>query len=203
MMFGFYETPARLRAKVDRISPQLGTMFDDDVVSLLWQTPTSDLLDAYGERLLDGVRARGVKRLFIDGLTAFQSSAIDPSRIGNFFSAIANELRVLGVTTIYSLETPDVIRSELRLPFEDASSLAENIILLRYIEKGSGLYRLISVLKARDSDFDPSLHEYTITARGIAIDVTSESAETILSDRPMGRRSREADAPGSTSKPGG
>ena len=205
LMFGFYETPARLRAKVDRISPPLGALFDSGAVTLLWQTPTSDLLDAYGQRLLEAVHRLGIKRLFIDGLTAFQSNAIDPSRIGNFFSAIANELRVLGVTTVYSLETPDVIRSGLRLPVEDASSLAENIILLRYVEERSRLYRMISILKARDSDFDPSLHEFTITASGIAIHDTSESAEAILSHRAMdeGSRPRNADAFEPPSKLGG
>src|SRR6187402_3308057 len=80
LMFGFYETPASLRAKTDRILPALGPLFDSGAVELLWQTPTSDLLDAYGKTLLDAVHRRKVKRLFIDGLTAFRSGAVDPSR---------------------------------------------------------------------------------------------------------------------------
>ena len=205
LMFGFYETPARLRAKVDRISPSLGALFDSGAVELLWQTPTSDLLDAYGERLLDAVHRKRIKRLFIDGLTAFQNNAIDPSRIGNFFSAIANEMRVLGVTTAYSMETPDIIGSGLRVPIENASSLAENIILMRFVEQRSRLYRLISILKARDSDFDPSLHEFTITTRGVSIDESSETAEAILSGQRTGGRghSQHDDASGQTSKRGG
>jgi circadian clock protein KaiC len=87
-MFGFYETPARLRAKADRIVPALGPLFDSGAVELLWQTPTSDLLDAYGKALMDAVHRRRAKRLFIDGLTAFRSGAVDPSRVGNFFSGL-------------------------------------------------------------------------------------------------------------------
>lgn len=183
LMFSFYETPLRVRAKVDQISPALGKLFDDNAVELLWQTPTSDLLDVYGERLLEAVHRRGVKRLFIDGLTAFKNGAIDPSRIGSFFSTIANELRVIGVTTIYSIEMRDVFGSALRMPIEDASSLAENLILLRYVEEGARLHRFISVLKARDSNITPLQHEYMLSAGGMIISDTSESAERILGRR--------------------
>jgi len=205
LMFGFYETPARLQAKAKSISPALGAMFDNGTVELLWQTPTSDLLDAYGERLLEAVHRKGIKRLFIDGLTAFQNSTIDPSRIGNFFSALANELRVLGVTTAYSLEMPDIIGPDLRVPVQDASSLAENMILLRFVERRSRLYRLISILKVRDSDFDPSLYEFTLSASGVAINETSDSAEVILSDpRSSGLEGiREPDVSWQPSKRGG
>lgn len=205
LMFGFYETPTRLRAKANRISPSLGAMFDSGVVELLWQTPTSDLLDSYGEQLLEAVHRKGIKRLFIDGLTAFQNSTIDPSRIGNFFSALANELRVLGVTTAYSLEMPDIFAPGLRVPVEDASSLAENMILLRFVERRSRLHRLISILKARDSNFDPSLHEFTLSAAGVSINDTSESAEAILSYGGTGQRedTRDSNTSEYTSKRGG
>ena len=120
-----------------------------------WQPPTDDLLDAYGERLLQAVHRRKVKRLFIDGLGAFkQASVIEPSRIGNFLTALMNEMRVLGVTTLYTLEVPDIMGPTIRTPIGDLSSLAENLILLRLWELGSQLYRLISVLKVRDSQFD-------------------------------------------------
>ena len=181
LMFSFYETPTRLRAKADNICPALSPLLDSGVVDLLWQNPLSDVIDAYGGRLLETVRRRKVKRLFIDGLTGFKSAAFDPSRIGHFFAALANELRVLGVTTFYSLEVPDILGPAIRAPIDDLSSLAENLILLRYIELRSQLYRLISVMKVRDSDFDPSLREFTIDSEGLAIRDTPATAEAILS----------------------
>ncbi len=91
-----------------------------------------------------------------------------------------NELRVLGVTTVYTLEVPDVVGPHIRAPIGDLSSLAENLVLLRYIEVRSHLYRLISVLKVRDSDFDPSLHRFTLTSNGPVIEDSFESAEAIM-----------------------
>ena len=181
LMFSFYETPARLRAKADNICPGLSPLLDSGTVELLWQNPLSDVIDAYGARLLETARRRKVKRLFIDGLTGFKSAAFDPSRIGHFFEALANELRVLGVTTLYSLEVPDILGPAIRAPIDDLSSLAENLILLRYIELRSQLYRLISVMKVRDSDFDRSLREFSIDFEGLAIRDTPATAEAILS----------------------
>ena len=182
LMFGFYETPARLRVKAEGMLPSLLQHFDSGVVQVLWQTPTGDPLDAYGERLLEAVHRRKAKRLFIDGLTAFQNVAIDASRIGNFFSALSNELRVHGVTTLYSLEVPYIFADTIRVPVDDASSLAENMILLRFLEQRSRLHRLISVLKMRDSDFDPSLYEFLLANNGFQIEDTPKTAEENLSD---------------------
>ena len=180
LLFGFYETPTSLRAKADRIFPSLGPLFDGGAVEMLWQTPTSDLLDGYGQTLIEAVQRRKVKRLFIDGLSAFRSGAVDPSRIGNFFSALSNELRVRGVTTLYSLEVPNILGPAVNVPVDDASSLAENMILLRFVERGSRLHRLVSILKTRDSNFVPSLYEFDLTDTGMVIHDTAESVDRLL-----------------------
>lgn len=181
LMFGFYETPERTRAKVDVMSPALAEMIDTGIVEIMWQPPTDDLLDAYGERLLTAIRRRGVRRLFIDGLGGFTKAAVEPARMDHFFTALANELRVLGVTTVYSLEVPDILGPAIRVPVNDISSIAENMVLLRFVELRSSLHRLLSILKVRNSNFNPSLHEYTITNYGLLIEDTSKTAETILS----------------------
>jgi circadian clock protein KaiC len=180
LLFGFYETVPRLNAKIMGVCPSLRALADSGVVELLWQPPTDDLLDAYGERLLQAVRRRKVRRLFIDGLGAFQDAAgSEPGRIGNFLTALMNEMRTLGVTTLYTLEVPDLMGPAIRTPIGDLSSLAENLIMLRFVEVRSRLYRLISILKVRDSQFDPSLHEYTTSSHGLIIEASSDSAERI------------------------
>ena len=91
-----------------------------------------------------------------------------------------NEMRVLGVTTLYTLEVPDIMGPTIRTPIGDLSSLAENLVLLRFIELRSRLYRLVSILKVRDSQFDPSLHEFVTSDHGLVIEATSDSAEKIM-----------------------
>jgi circadian clock protein KaiC len=158
-------------------------LIDSGAAEVRWQPPTDDLLDAYGERLLQAVHRRKVKRLFIDGLGAFrQASSTEPTRIGNFLTALMNEMRVLGVTTLYTLEVPDIMGPTIRTPIGDLSDLAENLILLRFVEVDSQLHRLVSILKVRDSQFDASLHEYVTSGQGLLIEVTADSAQRIMAN---------------------
>ena len=182
LLFGFYETPKRIDAKVAGVCPALRDLIDSGAVEVLWQPPTDDLLDAYSERLLQAVHRRKVRRLFIDGLGAFQAAdtGSGAGRIGMFLTALMNEMRVLGVTTVYTLEVPDIMGPTIRTSIGDLSSLAENLVMLRFVEVGSQLHRLISVLKVRDSQFDQSLHEYTTSSQGLVIDPTSDSAQAIM-----------------------
>jgi circadian clock protein KaiC len=100
-------------------------------------------------------------------------------------TALANELGVLEVTTIYTAETRNLIGAIIEGPTIGLSTIAENLILLRYVEMTSQLRRLISVVKVRDSDFDSSLREFRITATGIEIAHRFDSAEAILSGFPQ------------------
>jgi circadian clock protein KaiC len=155
-------------------------LLDSGAVEMQWLPPTDGLLDAYGEQLLESVRRRGVRRLFIDGLGAFQNAANEPERMGHYLTTLMNELRVQGVTTAYTLEVPDIMGPHIRTPIGDLSSLAENLVLLRFIELRSRLYRLISILKVRDGSFDPLLHEFTLTDQGLAIEPSNDSAEAVM-----------------------
>ena len=180
LLFGFYETPARLLAIAEQNCKPLIPLIKSGAVEMLWQPPTDDMLDAYGQRLLEAVHRRKVRRLFIDGLGGLIKAAVEPGRMDHFFTALANELRVLGVTTLYTLEVPDILGPAVRVPLDDISSIAENMVLLRYIELRSNLYRMISVLKVRGSNFDPALHEFEITGEGLKIAGSPDSAEAIL-----------------------
>ena len=196
MLFGFYEMPRRIAVKASGVCPPLRGLLDSGVVEVLWQPPTDGLIDAYGAQLLEAIRRRGVRRLLIDGLGAIQSVARDPGRVGYYLNALANELRVQGVTTVYTLEVADIMGPNIRAPLGDLSSLAENLVLLRYIELGSRLHRLISILKVRDSGFDSTLHEFVLTNHGLQIEPRSASAAGI-----MAGFSRDGDGPPTEAAP--
>lgn len=181
LFFGFYETPRRLRSKIAGVCPSLGRLIDHGIVEVQWQPPTEGSIDEFAGRLLQEVHRRKVKRLFIDGLGGFQQAGRgSPNRMGRFLTALMNELRVLEVTAIYTLEVHDIMGPSIRTPVGDLSSLGDNLILLRFVETGSQLYRLISILKVRDSQFDASLHAYTTSGNGLVIEASSGSAERII-----------------------
>ncbi len=153
LLFSFYETPARARQKAAGIGIDFDTLLAKNDLEILWQPPVESTLDVVGNRILEAVERRGVKRLFIDGFNALEQCAAYPERIPQFFAAFAQRLRSRGVTTVYAAELHDIFSPRIAPPVNGLSPLLESLIFLRFSEMSARVQRVISVLKLRDSDF--------------------------------------------------
>ncbi|MBV9654091.1 MAG: DUF2075 domain-containing protein [Acetobacteraceae bacterium] len=206
LLFGCYEPPERLRVKAETMGLDLAASERRGDVEILWCPTGEHILDELAHRLLDAVHRRRVKRLVIDGIAGFQQAAVEPERIVRFWSALMAELRALDVTTLHTAEMPDLTGPEVRFPVHGLSSLAEALLLLRYVEVQSRLFRLVSVFKIRDGAFDPTIRKFAITASGIAVGEPFEGIEALLSGmaREAAVRTQRAD-PGQADRmrPGG
>ncbi len=180
LYIGFYERPASLLAKGTRLGLGLETARARGLLHLFWEAPIEGMLDAVVERVLRTVVDQRVARLCFDGLHGFRHHAEYPERTRAVFSALADELTRRGVTTLFTLETSDLVGSGIEIPIDGVSSLADNILLLRHVELRSQLYRLISILKVRDRAYDGAIREFQITDRGLIVADTFDSAEQIL-----------------------
>ncbi|MFC7541844.1 RAD55 family ATPase [Siccirubricoccus deserti] len=171
------------------IGLNLAGAVDRGEVEIVWQPQGEDLQDALAHRLLDAVGRRDVKRLFLDGLGGFMEASVEPDRLARFFALLVNELRARGVTTLYTMETRDVVGPGIEVPITGISSMVENLIALRYVERHARARRLLSVVKVRGNSFDPRLREFVIEGgRGLSLAGTFDGAEELLSgfarDRP-------------------
>jgi circadian clock protein KaiC len=190
LLFGFYETPPRLRAKARALGLGLDALAEAGAVELLWQAPTERELDALGHRLVGAVRRLGARRVVVDGIGGFEEGATEPERLKRFFAALANELRAAGATTLFTVEAPRLFGPSVDLPMSGVSAMAENMLLLRLVELDGRLRRSLAVLKVRDSDFDASLLGFSIGPGGIALApgafVGAEDVATGLAHRSAG-----------------
>jgi len=118
--------------------------------------------------------------VFLDGIQGKQSMTAYPERLNRFLTALSNELRIRQVTAVYTIEIRDLLSPTVVVPIDGLSALADNLILLRQVELHSQLYRLISILKVRSSDYDTAIREFHITGQGIDVAATFESADAIL-----------------------
>lgn len=171
LYFGFYEPPPRLIEKAERVGIPLRKYCKQGLIELLWQPPLEHFMDSLAEQLLEKLRADGQtskRRLFIDGAEGFRAAAIYPDRMPRFISALANQLRMLDVTTVISEEL-DLFKPEVDLPNAELATVNEGVILLRYVEQGSEIRRLVSVLKMRESEYDTSIYDFEITAKGMVV----------------------------------
>ena len=78
LYFGFDEPAAWLLPKADAVGLDLSRAVAAGQVELLWQAPLDQLLDALAQQLLDRVRTKQIRRVFIDGLSGLEH--VQPAR---------------------------------------------------------------------------------------------------------------------------
>jgi circadian clock protein KaiC len=187
LFFGFYEAPDRIKAKAVALELPVAQLFDQGHVNLIWQPMTETLLDETCAQLLEEVRRRSVKRLFLDGLGGLATLAEETERVGHILTALVHELRSLGVTSIFTKEGDHLLNSLLEAPasglsLPSVSAIADNILLFNFFKLRSRLYRTVSVFKVRDSRVDHQTRLFDITNRGLVVDDSGERAEAIFAE---------------------
>lgn len=184
LLFGFHETPERIISQAQTLNLPLAEHLANGTVEAMWQPATEGLIDELCGRLLSAVRSRKVRRLFMDGLDGLAKLAVEPDRVGHVMTALANELRALDVTTLYTSEAelgaPVLGNAYAGLSIRGVSTIAENAIVMRYVNLYATHHRLISVLKARNTTIDDHWHRYEMTPKGIVIEADSDGAEHVL-----------------------
>ncbi len=153
------------------------------------------------------MREGKIQRVFIDGFPDFVRTTGEESRMSQALTALTNEFRALGATTLATLELDfnGVVPGQplAGLPIIGFSPIAENIILMRLAALGAEVHRLIVVLKARDSAFALQFRRYDIGPRGLDIEPDAVQAEVVLSElirqtglipAPFGLASADGDA---------
>jgi circadian clock protein KaiC len=180
LYFGFFESPSRFLKKGDALGLRLSKYAKSGLLEIIWQPTGGTIMDALAEKLFEGVRRRKAKRVVIDGIAAFEESVVRPERLGIFFTSVANELRGLGVTTMFTEEMRELFGSEVIIPVSGVAGFAENIILVRQLELASELKRAIAVMKTRETGHDEKLREMRITAEGIVVGEPFESDGGVL-----------------------
>ena len=179
--FGFYEPPPRLLEKAGQVGIDLLRFVDEGLIEVTWQPPLEHMLDSLAEQLLEKIRAAESprRRLFIDGIEGFRAASVYHERLPRFLSAFTNQLRTYDVTAVVTEELP-LFHPDIDMPNPELANVVETVILLRYVELGSQLHRLLSIMKMRESRYDTSLREFRITDGGLDVADSFESAEAIL-----------------------
>jgi circadian clock protein KaiC len=166
LIYGFYESPKRLQTKAASIGIDLADLVRRGAVEIHWRTPAENLVDEVCYTIIDAVERTNARRVFVDGLGAFRTSLLFSKRLPLIVNALNHRLRAIGATVVYTLENSKLFLPE-DLKTDDLSSIVDNVILLHYASRQGLLRRNISILKVRDSDFDPISEEFHITDRGL------------------------------------
>jgi circadian clock protein KaiC len=114
-------------------------------------------------------------------MEGFERAADFPERISHVYSAIAQELERLGITTLYTTETRELFAKTIEVPINGLSAATQNIILLRHVEHRAAMLRVLAILKVRDDDYDTRMRELRITDEGMRLLDTFASESGVAS----------------------
>jgi circadian clock protein KaiC len=181
LYFGFDEPPARLVEAAARLGLPLQKWLDAGRIDLVWTSPNADLvLDQLAERLIRLVRERQVRRLVLDTLSGLRILSSYPEGLDRYLTALGNELRSEGVTTLMTVETGNFVGPTLGIPIRGISPIVDNIFFARWVEVSSRLRHLLSILKMRQSAYDPTIRQLIFSSQGVDVGEPLEGAQGIL-----------------------
>ena len=182
LYFGFYEQPVDILRASDRLGLGLRPHYDAGRLLVEWHSAVEASVDGVGHRLLQVFETRRPDRVVIDGMHGFMSTADSPERIQDFFAALADFIQARGMAMAFTAETDDLLgQSAVRVPFSNASVMAQATLLVRLVEVGSAVQHSLCVLKIRDRGFDPAIRRLVIGERGADVGEVLDGADCLLS----------------------
>jgi circadian clock protein KaiC len=142
----------------------------DGLLKIIYIRP----LDLSPDEALFAIRAAvqqiDAKRVVIDSLSGFEL-ALAPTFRTDFRESLYRLVGALTGTGITVLMTMEIVQSSSDLRFSPyvISFLADNIILLRYVEIMGQLKKSLVVVKMRNSNHSNDVRLYEITAQGLIV----------------------------------
>jgi circadian clock protein KaiC len=125
------------------------------------------------------------ERLVLDAISTLDKRPGDRSQARSDLTALLAMLRASGATCLACDETPGIIGGFQVTGGVAVSSMADNILVMRYVELASTMRRALSVLKARCVDHDKEIREYIIGQGGIELKDKFRIATGLLTGSPV------------------
>jgi circadian clock protein KaiC len=166
-----------LQEKARAFKLDLDSAVEGGGLKIVRRAPVELNVDQLTAELVALLEASPVQRLVIDTIGEFEQSIVDERRRSNVMASLLELLRARGVTALLTREIGQIVASELNFVQSPLELLAENLILLRYVELKHELIRVVSVLKMRDSAHDSSIRQYRIDAEGVRVLPPAETGE--------------------------
>lgn len=179
VIVAFEQTPSQSRTRT------INDMVHAGKIGLI-NTRSLDLsIDEIVHHLVTLITRMKATRVVIDSLSGFEL-AVAPSFREDFRESLFRMVAVLsglGVTVLMTSELEDRY-TDLRFSPNGSAFLTDAIIVQRYVEIGSCLKRVISVVKVRASAHSTEIRQFEITDAGIVIGEPVLDYEGLLGGRP-------------------
>jgi circadian clock protein KaiC len=165
---GILATFQESTSQLARIVGSFGWSIDDENVTVMSRGPVELYIDEWVYELMDLVSAKKARRIVIDSLTDLISAAGDVVRFREWMFSLVQHCTRAGVSLMLTMEVPELFQLR-RISDTAISHLADNVVLLQYVQEESQLSRALTVLKTRAMGHQPVVHRFEITREGFKL----------------------------------
>lgn len=184
LLVTYSEPVQRLVARARKIGLEVAPLCKDGSLHLEYRSSVNVEADELIAEILRQVERNGLKRVVIDGLVDVEDTVLEHARVKPLLTALIVRLRDAGVTSVFVKEVPKIAGPELDFSDTPISVTAENMIFARHVEMRGRMHRILSVLKMRESGYDPYVREFEINPQGIRVLQPVQSAVGLLTGMP-------------------
>lgn len=164
ILASFQET----RTQLARVVNSFGWSMDNPNVHLMSRDIVNLNIDEWVYDLIDLIEKTGAKRVVVDSLLDLAAVAGDEVRFREWMFSMTQRFTRADISLMMIVEVPDLFQVR-RISEHGISHLADNVILLQYVQDGPELVRALTVLKTRAMRHRPIVRRYEITSEGFVL----------------------------------
>jgi circadian clock protein KaiC len=187
VLFTFEENIDILLQRSESINIPIAHMLEKDQLKIYSSTQISDNPEIFSYQIKEEVENNKTDIVMIDSISSFlalhSSSRWDKTALIKTLNNIRMYLQQNNITVIMINEISN-ITGDIKISDSKSSFLADNVILLRYLELDGSLRRAIGVIKKRLSSFEIKLRDFQISSEGLIVGRPLDNLRGILSGTP-------------------
>jgi circadian clock protein KaiC len=184
ILFTLEETPAQLRAVAKSFGWDLVPLEAQGLLHISYNSPVELVTDRFLDEALKQITRIGARRAVIDSLSSMSLSVPSQRRFRELVYALTKHFRIARVAPLLTMEVAELLGTA-QLTGHGVSSIADNVIVLRYVEVNGHLERAVFVLKARGIGHTSELRRFLIDNRGAHVGERFRELRGVLTGVPQ------------------
>lgn len=181
----FQETPSQMQGIVQSsFGWDLVDLERQGMLTYLYNSPVEIQPDIHATQVREVVERVGARRVLIDSIKDIEIATPNKVRFKDYIYSMVNYFKMKGITIILTNEIPEIF-GNFQLSEYGVSFIADNVILLRYVEVDGAMEHAIHIMKMRGSHHSQQIRQFTITGDGIRIGGTFEGMTGIMTGMPI------------------
>jgi circadian clock protein KaiC len=181
----FEEHPKEYLARAEALGFGVKDRIERGQLEVIYLRPLDLSPDETLYELREAVRRMKATRVVIDSLSGFEL-ALAPTFRAEFRESLYRLIGALTGSGVTVMTTMEVVQEENALRFTNnvISFLADDLLLLRYVEMDGALRKVVTVGKMRGSGHSKHFRLYDVTDRGIVLHGSVEGYDGRISGAP-------------------